>query len=103
MVRAPERPARIASQVSGTVPPTGVVAPRPVTTTRRCSVMAGCAPSWRSCGEWGWVVATPAVCRVATTARTGGSALVLGDEGHRVAHGHEVLHLVVGDADAEFL
>ncbi|OPZ54543.1 MAG: hypothetical protein BWY91_01626 [bacterium ADurb.BinA028] len=34
MVRAPERPARMASQVSGTVPPTGVVAPRPVTTTR---------------------------------------------------------------------
>ena len=43
--RAPERPSRIASQVSATVPPTGVVAPRPVTTTRRVAVMDGSAPS----------------------------------------------------------
>ncbi len=35
IVRAPDLPARMASQVSGTVPPTGVVAPSPVTTTRR--------------------------------------------------------------------
>src|SRR5690606_25393525 len=50
--RAPERPARIADQVSGAVPPTGVVAPRPVTTTRldvlTCLLLEtrGCDSGW---------------------------------------------------------
>ena len=33
MLRTPERPASIASQVEATSPPTGVVAPSPVMTT----------------------------------------------------------------------
>ena len=44
MVRAPDRPARMASQVSGTVPPRGVVAPRPVTTMRCSRLVIGGAP-----------------------------------------------------------
>src|ERR671920_928145 len=64
----PERPASMASQVDATSPPSGVVAPSPVTTTS---------------------VLVMSVIRL--------------DVGHGVAHGLEILHLVVGDLDAELL
>src|SRR5665647_1632936 len=46
MVRTHDVPSRIASQVSATVPPTGLVAPRPVTTMRSSllGVIGGSAP-----------------------------------------------------------
>ncbi len=51
-VRAPERPARAASQVVGTSPPMGVVAPRPVTTMRGLvDAMGRFAPWGRSGGD----------------------------------------------------
>src|SRR3954454_19492722 len=64
----PERPASMASQVDATSPPSGVVAPSPVTTTS---------------------VLLMSVIRL--------------DVGNGVPDGLEVLHLVVGDLDAELL
>src|SRR3954469_6072262 len=64
----PERPASMASQVDATSPPSGVVAPSPVTTTS---------------------VLLMSVVRL--------------DVADGVADGLEVLHLVVGDLDAELL
>src|SRR6476620_579080 len=103
MVFAPDRPARMASHVSGTLPPTGVVAPRPVTTTRRSAVMAGSAPSSGWCGDGralrGERLAA-SVCRVAATwaGKPLCSVLLLGAERHGVADGLEVLDLVVVDS-----
>src|SRR3954453_20095195 len=79
--RTPERPLTRASQVLGTSPPTGGVGPRPVTTTRveDMLVLAG-------------------VRR--TRLRSGLGPL---DERDGVTDGLEVLHLVVGDRDAELL
>src|SRR5205814_666318 len=65
----PDRPATIASQVDATSPPSGVVAPSPVTTTSRRD--------------------------------TSGRGLL--DVGHRIAHGLQVLYLVVRDLHAELL
>src|SRR5918994_7579873 len=70
--RTPERPATKDSQVVATSPPTGVVAPSPVMTTRV------------------WVAVI-------------GSGTLPLDEGHGVADGCEVLHLVVRDLHAELL
>src|ERR1700754_2340745 len=64
----PERPASMASQVDATSPPSGVVAPSPVTTTSG---------------------------RLISGVRL--------DVGDGVAHGLEVLHLVVRDLHAELL
>src|SRR5450631_1590559 len=122
----PDWPARIASQVSVTLPPTGVVAPRPVT-TMRCSgfeVIGGSAPcdqwpagihgvrpvrhrAWgamRSLGE-SRVLAVVRPRRSATTHHSGQgqSALCARDEAHGVADRLEVLDLIVGDAHAELL
>src|SRR5450631_3604258 len=70
--RTPDWPARIASQVSVTLPPTGVVAPRPVT-TMRCSVfevIGGSAP----CVQWSvWHTRGPAH----TAYDSGGDACLL--------------------------
>src|SRR6266536_1764213 len=71
----PERPATMASQVDATSPPSGVVAPSPVTTTS--------------------ITAPPA--------RFAYSPLRLLDVRHGVTDGLEVLHLVVGDLHAELL
>src|SRR5215468_9040380 len=81
LVRAetPERPASMASQVDATSPPSGVVAPSPVTTT------SGRVTDLPSCLRKGPV-----------------SGVVL-DVGHRVTHGLEVLHLFVRDLHAELL
>src|SRR5256886_4466999 len=65
----PDRPATIASQVDATSPPSGGVAPSPVTTTSRRD--------------------------------TSGRGLL--DVGHRIAHGLQVLYLVVRDLHAELL
>src|SRR5664280_2682217 len=123
----PDSPARTASQVSATLPPTGVVAPRPVT-TMRCSVFeviggsAPCVqwpvwhtrgPAYTAYGKWRQRVSAEtraglAVVRrglSATTHHSGnaGSALCTRDEAHGVADRLEVLDLVVGDAHAELL
>src|SRR5664280_163017 len=122
----PDRPARTASQVSVTLPPTGVVAPRPVT-TMRCSVfevIGGSAPCvlwplWRTGSgllgirHWGSRVsagsrAVLAVVRARRSAAAhhsghGWSALCSRDEVHGIANRLEVLDLVVGDTHAELL
>ena len=79
-----------------TSPPTGEVAPRPVTTTRVADMMGpsvvevyGGAPAGQR--------------RRAVGRRRGRSALGALDERHGVADGLEVLDLVVGDGDAELL
>src|SRR4051812_22240424 len=107
MVRAPDRPSRAAFQLLGRSPPSGVVAPSPVTTTRRGVPLAmSCSSSFRSgpcrtscCllprGGPGWPVARPP--------RPGGSALRALDVRDGVADGLEVLHVVVGDPHAELL
>src|SRR3954447_23357028 len=88
MCRTPDRPLTMASQVLGTSPPTGLVVPRPVTTTRvrliaaRFRAKDGEGLRWLSPG------------------RSGLRAL---DERDRVTNRLEVLHLVIGDRDAELL
>src|SRR4051794_1905634 len=74
-VRTPDLPASRPCQKLGTSPPTGVVAPSPVTTTR-----------WES--VWGAFM------------RSGARLL---DVRHGVADRAQALHVVVGDADAELL
>src|SRR4051812_44251327 len=81
--RTPERPLTMASQVLATSPPTGLVVPRPVTTTR--------------------VRLIAARFRAKKDGKAGGSALGALDERDRVTDRLEVLHLVVGDRDAELL
>ena len=50
MVSMPEQPASRLAQASGALLPTGVTAPRPVTTTRRGSaIRAHCGGSWLIC------------------------------------------------------
>src|SRR5690606_16936702 len=97
-VRAPDSPASAAAHVLGTSPPSGVVAPRPVTTTSICLLM--CSPEvGRAPGAVRW-----APHPASTGARAGGSSgLGAGDEAHGVADGREVLDLVVGDAHGELL
>src|SRR5882757_6797231 len=101
---APDRPANTPSQVLATSPPTGVVAPSPVTTTRVFDMVTSSFVGIAGDG-------TEAVAH--RTLRSGepqhdrersGSA-VLGalDERHRVADGLQVLDLVVGDLDGELL
>src|SRR4051794_26867409 len=83
MRRTPERPSTRASQVLATSPPTGLVVPRPVTTTR-VRLMTAARSRAEGMGKLG-------------------SALGALDERDRVADRLEVLHLVVGDRDAELL
>src|SRR2546423_2527748 len=75
----PERPATMASQVDATSPPSGVVAPSPVTTTSGRDIRQSSS-------------------RVTQASRRG-----LLDVRHGVAHRLEVLHLVIRDLDAELL
>src|SRR6478735_10668187 len=78
--RTPERPLTRASQVLATSPPTGEGVPRPVTTTRFDMMLLAVLLGGGEC-----------------------SGLRALDEGDGVAHGLEVLDLVVGDRDAELL
>src|SRR5687768_15766662 len=93
----PDFPARRASQVLATSPPSGVVAPRPVTTTSLADVLMGSPPEraigWRSSD------------RARPVRRPGpeGSALVLLDEADGVADRLDVAQLVVGDGDPELV
>src|SRR6478736_10248424 len=84
--RTPERPLTRASQVLATSPPTGEVVPRPVTTTRFDMVL---------------LLSTGFLDRLDDRARASGLRAL--DEGDGVAHGLEVLDLVVRDRDAELL
>src|SRR5215213_3180796 len=95
----PDRPDSSASQVVGTSPPTGEVAPRPVTRTLVLLIVlfpyrgrrgSGCGPS--NC-----------VTLLDGLGRRCRSGLGLLDEGDGVTDGLEVLDLVVGDADTELL
>src|SRR5665648_510496 len=108
-VCTPDFPARAAAHVLGTSPPSGVVAPMPVTTTSGSLVtvppgqVVGGSSSPRA---GGWAVrgvrgaSDGLVGRRTSPAR---SVLRARDEGHGVADGGEVLDLVVGDADRELL
>src|SRR3954464_7846839 len=80
----PDRPASSASHVLATSPPSGVVAPSPVTTTSLVEVLIG-IPSRRG--------------------RPGGRVLllVLLDEADRVPDGLDVAQFVVGDGDTELV
>src|SRR5690349_8203783 len=80
--RMPERPATSASQVLGTSPPTGLVVPIPVTTTR---LRLMTSPSSE------------------LTVLIGSGRLGLLDVADGVADGLQVLDLVVGDAHRELL
>src|SRR5690625_4283101 len=91
MVRTPDFPARAALQVEGTSPPSGVVAPRPVTTTVG---LAMTAPRERWWGRPG---------RTRAPRPPGSGLLGVLDEGDGVLHGREVGDLLVGDADLELL
>src|SRR6476660_6577017 len=108
--RAPDRPASRSYHVSVAVPPGGVVAPRPVTTTRRSrlDVMVTCSSGSSgvmSCEGWSGRAdggaARPAPGGAGR--RPGGSGLRPADEGDGVADGLEVLDLAVRDAHAELL
>src|SRR3954454_11494199 len=88
--RTPERPATRASQVLGTSPPTGLVVPIPVTTTR-----VRLMTTLRSKGFWNQALR----CR----RRGSGVAGRVLDERDGVADGLEVLDLVVRDRHAELL
>src|SRR3954465_3420665 len=91
MCRTPERPSTMPSQVLATSPPTGLVVPRPVTTTR-VRLIAARFRADLTAGVLGDGSLSP-----------GGSGLGALDEGDRVADRLEVLDLVVGDRDAELL
>src|SRR5665648_206615 len=108
-VCTPDFPARAAAHVLGTSPPSGVVAPMPVTTTSGALVtvppgqVVGGPPSPE--GRWvggSWV---PGASDGLAGRRTlpARSALRARDEGHGVADGGQVLDLFVGDADRELL
>src|SRR5690242_4363467 len=95
------------SHVSAMVPPRGVVAPSPVTTTRR-SLMGPVAPCGMGTGVCSALQSPPPPPDCVGGRRRSrwirvGSGLVLGDEADGVADGGEVLDLVVGDAHAELL
>src|SRR6478736_7812212 len=102
--RAPDRPASRASHVSVAVPPRGVVAPRPVTTTRRSrlDVMVTCSSESSVVGWSGWDGAVRSAPGGAGR-RPDASGLGAADEGDGVADGLEVLDLAVRDAHAELL
>src|SRR4051794_28608825 len=101
MGRAPDRPASRASHVSVAVPPKGVVAPRPVTTTRRSRVEVMVTCSSESSGARGEVVRLGR--RPGAGRRPEASGLRAVDVRDGVTHGLEVLDLAVGDAHAELL
>src|SRR6516164_6545755 len=92
---APLRPASIPSQVLGTSPPSGVVAPRPVTTTRgwsgRTVISSFAAAPSRTGRRHGQ--------RSRRSGRDFGAADVVDD----VLHGLQVLQFVVGDLHAELV
>src|SRR5829696_3544610 len=99
----PDVPASRADQVDATSPPTGVVAPSPVTTTRWSSVSAVSvmrASSLFPCGGAAGVVARRVRPVAWSCCRSGAGLLDVGDG---VAHGRETLDVVVGDAHAELL
>src|SRR5579875_2191971 len=91
IARTPLRPASIAAQVDATSPPSGVVAPSPVTTTVSRSRLTPCLPL------------APGPSRRRRLARSRRAAGVLGDVGDHVLDGGEVLELVVGYLDAELV
>src|SRR5215469_2017990 len=93
--RAPLRPASIDSHVAGTSPPRGVIAPRPVTTTRGCS--ARTVASFR-CG-----VAAGRVRPAGPLRRWSGRNVCAADVVDDVLNGLQVLQLVVGDLDPELV
>src|SRR5690606_31899225 len=109
MVRAPDSPASAADHVVGTSPPSGVVAPRPVTTTSReaAAVMVELlkVQCVRCAGDraGGAEEARPRGDGVGTPRSTERSGLRALDVLHGVADGREVLDLVVRDADAELV
>src|SRR5690625_667743 len=89
-VRTPDFPASAADQVEGTSPPSGVVAPSPVTTTVLRDM---CAP--RAVG--------PAAGGPVHPPGRQGSGLGAGDEGDGVLDGGQAGHVLVGDAHLELL
>src|SRR5919112_1737174 len=92
----PERPATRPSQVEAASPPSGVVAPIPVTTTVRLVELTGIlSPTDRDS-------AAPPPGGGAGD-RPEGSGLVREDVVGRVADGLEVLYVLVGDLDVEAL
>src|SRR6476661_7060581 len=102
----PEVPASMACHVEATSPPTGEVAPRPVTTTRVEGIRWGSVPCGMVAvrgflGHGGRAGRRPPV--TSGSADRPGSALRALDEGDGVADGLEVLDLVVGDGHAELL
>src|SRR3954447_20875037 len=116
--RTPDWPASRAAQVVGTSPPTGEVVPSPVTTTRValiCSPRGVCAvvrlhvladgdrrAGTRTGESGGGTWRLPP--RHRRSPGVGWSAVLAAlDEGDGVAHGLEVLDLVVGDLDVELL
>src|ERR1700754_1314036 len=105
---APERPASSPSQVLDTSPPSGVVAPSPVITTRVFDILVP-HPSRESWGVRGVgradVVLTKGSGEHPRPAQVRAWSAVLGalDERDRVADGLQVLDLVVGDLHVELL
>src|SRR6478672_4968110 len=102
----PEVPASMACHVEATSPPTGEVAPRPVTTTRVEGIRWGSVPCGMVAvrgflGHGGRAGRRPPV--TSGSADRSCSALRALDEGDGVADGLEVLDLVVGDGHAELL
>src|SRR6476469_1941286 len=102
----PEVPASMACHVEATSPPTGEVAPRPVTTTRVEGIRWGSVPCGMVAvrgflGHGGRAGRRPPV--TSGWADRSWSALRALDEGDGVADGLEVLDLVVGDGHAELL
>src|SRR5690349_7517773 len=91
----PLRPASMPSQVLGTSPPSGVVAPRPVTTTRGWSARTHICPSA--------AVPPRSGRRRGQRSRRSGRDLRAADVGDDVLHGLEVLQLVVEDLLAELV
>src|ERR1700692_3711514 len=89
MRRTPLVPASIADQVDAASPPSGVVAPSPVTTTLTRSLLPTCNPSYRFSpgGTWGPHGPPGLTCCLR----------VLGDEVDDVLDRLQVLELLVGD------
>src|SRR5690349_6797942 len=99
----PDRPASSASQVLATSPPSGVVAPSPVTTTSAVDVLMEFLLNG---GRGGRGVAALQGPRRGCARRGAGWSyclLVLLDEADGVADGLDVAELVVGDGDAELV